>query len=153
MDYRTKYIKYKTKYLELKKEMPQLILIGGDNISKSPKCINDCVGSHSQKGGNYIWLNVLGHGKVIKIEFEEPVYSGNWRLYTDKWWNVHCKVIDHSPNNLAVAHVKAFINPNTRFARKRFTFEDGTITEPTPKFYELEQEYFAANQYCTKKKF
>jgi hypothetical protein len=143
MDYKQKYNKYKTKYLSLKLGLQ----IGGKRIY-SQQCVNNCVKTHSQNGDNYVWLNVLGHGPVKKIEFEEPVGSGNWRLYTDKWWETHCKVIDHSPDNLMDAHVKAFINPKTRFARKRFTFSDGLITEPTPKFYELEQNYFKYFKYC-----
>ena len=146
MDYYHKYKKYKIKYNLLKLSQDG----GGKGVKGSPKCIKECLHSHSQNGESYIWLNVLGHGDVIKVEFEEPVNSGNWRVYTDKWWETHCKLIDHHPDNLADAHIKAFVNEKTRFAKKRFTFKDGTVTEPTAFYYVLEQEYFKIKRYCTK---
>lgn len=138
MNYGNKYVKYKSKYFALKKQLQ----IGGV-VKKENTCMDDCINLHSSNGKNYEWLNSLGYGKVVKVEFEEPINSGNWRLYTDEWWGVHCKVISHDPDDLVEAHVKAFINPLTRFARKRFTFKNGEIMEPTIQFYELEQEYFA----------
>lgn len=146
-DYRGKYMKYKAKYLALQTDS-----VGGKvkPYPKTPDCMKTCVMTHSQNAINYVWLNVLGHGPVKKVEFEEPLNSGKWRLYTDKWWATHCKVVDHDPKNLAHAHIRAFVDPATRFARKRFTFEDGTITEPTAKYYELEQEYFAERDYCVR---
>ena len=111
-------------------------------------CANDCVKTHSQSGNNYSWLNVLGHGKVKEVKFEEPVDSENWKVYTDDWWKIHCKAIDHDPDNLVEAHVMAFINPNQRFAKLEFTFEDGTKMEPTRQFYDLEADYFRKNGYC-----
>jgi len=101
----------------------------------------DCVYAHKQSGDNYVWLRQLGHGNVTKIEFEEPVNSGNWKAYTDHWWQVHCASVSHNPNNLVQAHVNAFIGPN-RFARLMFTFQDGTQMEPTVDFYILERDYF-----------
>ena len=149
MDYKQKYEKYKRKYLELRRNNQ----VGGKNKPQySRKCINTCLTSHSQHGENYVWLNVLGNGPIVKIEFEEPVGSGNWRLYTDKWWETHCIAVDHRPGSLAEAHIKAFVNPKTRFARKRFTFENGLITEPTNQFYELEDEYFSKYGYCANEK-
>jgi len=107
-----------------------------------------CVQSHSQNGDDYVWLNELGHGKVDKVSFEEPVGSGNWRLYDDKWWETHCRVVDHNPNNLVNAHVNAFIDPSNRFAKMMFTFQDGTLMEPTKHFFELEQNYFKNIKHC-----
>ena len=140
-----KYMKYKCKYIALK---------GGNQVKKEQRdedvspCKKECFYSHIQDGENYIWLNKLGYGSVVKIEFEEPVDSGHWRLYNDKWWKAHCRVVDHHPDNLVKAHVKAFIDPKTRFARKRFTFSNGLVTEPTAYFYELERDYFIAKDYC-----
>jgi hexokinase len=50
----------------------------------------------------------------------------------------HCRAISHRPADLVAAHVAAFITPQTRFARLRFHFADGTVMEPVPYFYELE---------------
>jgi hypothetical protein len=115
----------------------------------SASCASQCAHSHSQNGENYVWLNPLGYGSVIKVEFEEPIFSGNWTLYDDSWWETHCNAVDHNPNNLVRSHVDAFINPNTRFAKLRFSFTDGSILEPTKQFYELEAAYFKKNNYCS----
>jgi hypothetical protein len=114
----------------------------------SDDCVNDCVKSHSQNAGNYSWLAPLGHGKVLKVEFEEPANSNNWNIYSDKWWKVHCDVLDHNPDNLAESHYRAFVDPATRFARLRFTFEDGNVLDPTRQFYELEADYFRNHKQC-----
>lgn len=111
-------------------------------------CRSNCVQSHSQQGEDYVWLNVLGHGHVAKVYFCEPPDSDNWRLYDDHWWKVHCKAIDHRPEYLVDAHMKAFVNPDTRFARMRFHFEDGTVTEPNKLFWELERDYFREHDLC-----
>jgi hypothetical protein len=110
-------------------------------------CLSACSQTHSQTGDDYVWLNPLGHGKVTKVYFEEPVGSGKWTLYDDHWWNIHCKAIDHSPDNLVASHTRAFINPG-RFARLMFFFEDGTQTEPTVQFYQLEADYFRNRNLC-----
>ncbi|ARF08615.1 hypothetical protein Catovirus_1_665 [Catovirus CTV1] len=140
MNYKEKYIKYKTKYVNLLKEQK-----GGENLDKN--CVDNSVKAHSQNGHNYKWLNSLNYGKVIKVEFEEPVDSGRWRTYDDKWWLVHSRVIKHRPENLVQAHMKAFINPG-RFAKMMFYFEDGTIREPDQSFWELEANYFRENHLC-----
>lgn len=110
-------------------------------------CLDDCFKSHIHNGGNYEWLNTLGHGAVENIQFEEPINSGKWRDYTDDIWKIHCKVVDHNPNNLIQAHMNAFVNEN-RFANLKFTFEDGTKMAPTQQFYELEKQYFELNKLC-----
>ena len=115
--------------------------------SNSNRKCKTCLDAHKQSGDNYVWLNVLGHGDVLKIEFEEPVGSGKWVPYNDKWWETHCRVVDHRPENLVNAHVDAFINPG-RFARLMFTFHDGTKMEPTVEFYQLEADYFRKNSVC-----
>jgi len=115
----------------------------------SNECVNNCVNSHSQNATNYVWLDKLKHGKVLKVEFEEPTNSNKFVVYDDKWWKVHCDVIDHNPDNLVESHYKAFVDPATRFARLRFTFEDGNVLEPTKHFYELEAEYFKKHNQCT----
>jgi hypothetical protein len=115
---------------------------------KSLSCSDECLKAHSSSGDNYSWLDSLGYGKVKKVEFEEPVNSGKWTLYDDNWWGTHCKVIDHTPANLVNSHYYAFIDPNTRFARLRFTFENGKVMEPTKEFYQLEADYFKNNKLC-----
>lgn len=100
-----------------------------------------CVYSHAPSGLNYPWLDNL-HGGVSKIQFEEPVGSGIWRDYTDKIWKTHCTVVSHTPGKLADDHIRAFIDPETRFARLRFYFRDGTVMEPTREFYEMEEAWF-----------
>src|SRR5579872_580149 len=84
--------------------------------------------SHSQ---NHTWLNELNHGKVLKVEFEELINSNNWNIYNDKWWEIHCKVINHV-ENLIDSHVLP-----SRTIKLLFYFEDGTIMEPNKTFYEL----------------
>lgn len=110
-------------------------------------CIENCVKSHSEKGFNYPWLNNI-HGGLKKIQFMEPPNSGKWNDYTEAIWETHCKIISHEPKDLVNAHVKAFINPNTRFAKLNFHFKDGTIMEPTIQFYELENDWFKKNGIC-----
>jgi hypothetical protein len=104
--------------------------------------LQDCVYAHSEDGLDYPWLGNI-HGGLHKIQFEEPPNSGKWEDYTDKVWDAHCTVVDHSPGKLVGAHVKAFIDPLTRFAKLHFHFRDGTVMEPTRKFYELEDTWFA----------
>jgi hypothetical protein len=117
-------------------------------ISKE-KCISKCTEAHSENGDNYEWLLQLNHGQVKKIEFQEPIRANEegFRNYTDTIWKIHCKVVGHG-KDLVKNHVKAFIDPQTRFARLRFTFEDGTVMEPTVEFYQLEKEYFKRRKLC-----
>lgn len=103
-----------------------------------------CVKSHQPSGLNYPWLNGI-NGGLQKITFEEPAGSGVWRDYTDKIWKIHCKVVNHNPGELVSAHMKAFVDPETRFARLNFHFRDGTVMEPTREFYEMEERWFANN--------
>jgi hypothetical protein len=96
-----------------------------------------CVDSHSEDGLNYPWLRGV-HGGLAYIEYEEPVGSGNWRRYTRRVWEAHCRVVSHNPATLVAAHVRAFVDPRTRFAVLRFHFRNGVVMEPTAYFYELE---------------
>ena len=49
-----------------------------DNIYEMSKIkCQECVKSHISEGDNYSWLELLGHGKVMKVFFEEPVGSVN----------------------------------------------------------------------------
>ena len=108
----------------------------------------DCVLTHDQKQfNNYEWLNVLGHGRVIKVWFEEPVNSKNFRFYTTKWWETHCKVVSHG-KDLYEAHVKAFVDPEKRFARLLYLFEDDSLIESDEQFYRLEQAYYDKYGLC-----
>lgn len=108
-----------------------------------------CTFAHQSTGLNYIWLEPY-YGKLLKVEYKEPAETGQWRDYSDKIWEIHCKVINHG-DNLIEAHMKAFVNPATRFAKLRFTFnKNGTIytREPDINFYKLEKEYFEKNNIC-----
>lgn len=145
--YHQKYLKYKNKYLILKQQNNEQFGGKQNYPSSNPKCIPNCITSHSQSKINYVWLRTLGYGKLLKVEFEEPVNSGNWRIYDDKWWSVHCEKIQHTPDTLVKAHMKAFVDPG-RFARMMFYFEDGTIREPDRHFWELEAEYFKDSKLC-----
>ena len=89
----------------------------------------------------------MGHGHVIKVWFEEPVGSSKFVLYTTKWWETHCEVVSHG-KNLYNAHIKAFVDPKTRFARMLFEFSDGSLIEGNKQFYQLEQEYYDQNNLC-----
>lgn len=103
--------------------------------------LDDCAYFHSRHGRNYEWLATLGCGRVVEVWFEEPAGSGKWTVYTDKWWHTHCEAVDHI-HNLAENHIRAFVDPETRFARMLFDFEDGTSIIADERFYNLEQEYF-----------
>lgn len=118
-----------------------------ESYSIKNDCIKNCVISHSENGLNYPWLNHI-YGGLIKIKFEEPPNSGDWKDYNEDIWKIHCKVINHNPINLVDAHVNAFINPNTRFAKLEFYFKDGTIMEPIIQFYELEKQWFEKYKIC-----
>lgn len=107
------------------------------------KCITNCLFAHKKEGLNYVWLEEQ-YGKVLKIEYKEPPDTGEWLEYTDKIWKIHCKVVDHG-DNLVEEHIKAFVNPKTRFAKLKFTFlKNGNIysREPDGSFYVLEKMYF-----------
>jgi hypothetical protein len=92
----------------------------------SEYCV-DCVITHDEKyGRNYEWFDVLGHGHVIKVWYEEPVGSSKFVLYTTKWWETHCEVVSRG-KNLYNAHIKAFVDPKTRFAKMLFEFSDGSL--------------------------
>ncbi len=99
-----------------------------------------CVRAHL----SYPWLDGI-HGGLNKIMYEEPAGSGVWKDYDVNIWNIHCKVIDHDPSNLVDAHMKAFVDPSSRFAKLHFYFKDGTVMEPTRQFYELERNWFGQN--------
>ena len=104
-----------------------------------------CWHTHSENGLNYPWLNRI-HGGLSKIQYMEPPSSGTWRDYTDEIWKIHCRVISHDPENLVKDHLKAFVNPDTRFAKLKFKFNDGFEAELDEKhgkeYYELEANYF-----------
>lgn len=108
---------------------------------------SNCLRAHSLNDNNYLWLNKLGHGEVLQIEFQEPPNIGNWIVLDDNLWDLHCQTLTHNPNNLVEAHMNAFVYPN-RIANLRFTFRDGSILFPTREFFELEAEYFRNNNSC-----
>lgn len=117
----------------------------------NPDCIVECAHVHSENGLNYPWLNDI-HGGLKKIQFMEPPNSDVWKDYTDEIWKIHCKVIDHTPDNLVTAHIDAFVNPKTRFAKLLFIFKDGAQIELDEKyaldFYTREADYFKAHSIC-----
>ena len=140
-------------------------------VQPTQQCLIDCVNSHKQiNGADYIWLTKAGYGRVLAVDYEEPVQTqfltpsgnpiynsqaqiiGNWRRYDVRTWTTHCNVVSHVPQSLEQAHYNAFINPRTRFARLRFTFQypDGRVyqREPDLNFYKLESAYFQQNHYC-----
>jgi hypothetical protein len=120
-----------------------LVLVGaGAYLLYKELSISTCLYLHSPNYANYPWLAHI-HKGVKYIQFEEPVESGKWRDYDDHIWDIHCKVVDHTAGNLAKDHIRAFVDPKTRFARLMFHFNDGTIMEPTKEFYELEERYFS----------
>ena len=112
------------------------------------KC-SKCAYAHKESGLNYVWLQPY-YGKLLKVEYKEPAETGSWRDYTDKIWDIHCNVINHR-DNLIDSHMKAFVNPETRFAKLRFIFNKNGIIyvrEPDRHFYELEKKYFEDNGIC-----
>jgi len=110
-----------------------------------PEKVLDTVLTHDQSFGNYIWLQPH-YGKLLWVDFEEPVGSGNWRVYDRYWWGRHAAVVSHDPKTLLRDHVKFFVDPKTKSINLLFWFQrpDGTVYSmgPTRHFYELEQEYF-----------
>jgi len=114
------------------------------DTAEEPVCL-ECLETHDQHfRNNYVWLTALGHGHVVRVWFQEPATTGEIKLYTTEWWKAHCRVVDHG-ENLYIAHVKAFVDPFTRFAKMIFQFEDGIQLEADESFYALEQKYFDAN--------
>jgi hypothetical protein len=121
---------------------------GSSGNSEERDLCTECVETHDQKyGQNYIWLDALGHGPVKTVWFCEPANSNEYILYTTEWWEIHCKVVSHS-KNLFDEHYKAFVNPQTRFARMIFLFEDNTLRDANEDFYRLEQEYYDKQGLC-----
>lgn len=124
----------------------------GKKDSISEMCIYDTVRAHDQLGGNYEWL-WPHYGRVLWIDFEEPVNSGHWRTYDRYWWGRHAALISHNPKDLVESHVKAYVDPTTKIINLRFWFitPSGKVysTAPTAHFYELEQDYFDRWQLCT----
>lgn len=102
-----------------------------------------CVKAHDAKMMNYPWLKHI-HGGLKFILYKQPVDTGSWKMYTEDIWKLHCKNVDHGMN-LVDAHYNAFINPETRFAKLMFVFNDGTKMEPIVEFYELEADWFDKN--------
>lgn len=122
---------------------------GGYQSERQAYC-EKCLLTHDEVyGNNYVWLDVLGHGRVVRVWFKEPVDSKEFVLYNTKWWETHCRVVDHG-SNLYDSHVRAFVDPKTRFARMLFLFEDGSLIEANEEFYRLEQEYFNSQKLCRK---
>jgi hypothetical protein len=101
-----------------------------------------CVESHSEDGLNYPWLRHV-HGGLAYVAYEEPPGTGVWRRYTRAVWGAHCRAVSHDPASLVAAHMRAFVDPQTRFARLMFHFNDGTVMEPVQEFYELEARWIA----------
>ena len=65
----------KSRYLGL----IQAAIDKGKRPDISEACVYDTAISHSQvNGSNYEWLAPY-YGRVLWIDFEEPVGSGNWR--------------------------------------------------------------------------
>lgn len=111
------------------------------SVPKRPYTIDDCVYTHNEDGLDYPWLADI-HGGLSHILWTEPPTAENWRPYNDVVWRNHCKMIDHT-KNLVENHMRAFVYPDTRFARLMFVFRDGYRTEPTRDFYEREAKWFA----------
>ena len=119
-----------------------------NKIDKNSKYCEYCLYTHDEKSEhNYIWLDVLGHGRVIQVWFEEPVGSGKYILYNTKWWKTHCEVVSHG-DDLFKSHCEAFVYPETRFAKMLFLFENKQLIEGNERIYKLEQDYFDNNQLC-----
>lgn len=125
----------------------------GDNEGETTpvSCILDVVTSHDQSFGNYVWLHPY-YGTLLWIDFEEPIGSGNWRTYDRYYWSRHAGAIDHNPDKLYEEHVKAFVDPETKFINLLFWFQkpDGSVYSmpPNEHFYQLEAEYFSRWQLC-----
>lgn len=120
--------------------------------NETKACVEDVVASHDQAIGNYIWLQPK-YGKVLWIDFEEPVGSGKWRTYDRYWWGRHACVVDHDPDKLFEEHVREFVNPKTKSISLLFWFlkHDGQVYSMAPNedFYRLEAEYFKHHKLCT----
>ncbi|CAH6418646.1 Hypothetical protein POVN_LOCUS365 [uncultured virus] len=114
-------------------------------------CVEDTVTTHDQALGNYIWLQPT-YGKLLWVDFEEPIGSGKWRTYDRFWWARHACVVSHEPDKLYEEHVRFFVDPKTKKINLLFWFErhDGSVYSmaPTEHFYRLEQDYFKANKLC-----
>ena len=123
----------------------QQAIIKGKNESITEKCIYETVLTHDQISGNYEWLHPY-YGKVLWIDFEEPIDSGHWRTYDRYWWARHAALVSHDPKDLVEEHVKFYVDPTTKIINLKFWFETiaGEVYSmaPTTHFYELERDYF-----------
>jgi len=122
-----------------------------------------CSYTHSQEGLNYPWLNNV-QGGLDHIEFQEPAperaqeqrknpNSVPYKPYTIQTWQAHCKAINHSPSVLIEEHLKAFVYPQTRFAKLRWFFKNGAVVESDlvnvdffRNVYQKEAAYYAQQQ-------
>ncbi|MHB1952966.1 MAG: hypothetical protein ACYCOU_04385 [Sulfobacillus sp.] len=135
-------------------EYDELILEGiakGKRPDISRRCVFETVRSHDQVGGNYEWLAPY-YGKLLWVDFQEPVGTGKWRTYDRYWWSRHAAVCSHDPEVLVEEHVRLYVDPSTRRIALRFFFErpDGKVVmaSPTRRFYELERDYFVRFKLC-----
>jgi hypothetical protein len=111
-------------------------------------CIKECVDAHDQAGFSFPWLDELGHGKVLRVDFNEPGVTNGWQPYNKYWWNIHCKKRGwHYSDDLKKLHDALYVGINAQIKTK-FYFKDGTIMEPTEKFFELEEKYFKNKSNC-----
>lgn len=145
-NYKQKYHKYKLKYLALKE-------MKGGYDDAGNKCIKDCIYVHKQDGLNYPWLNDV-NGGLDHIEYMEPPNDPKqeWKQYGEHQWHSHCTWINHDPDVTVDEHIKAFVNPETRFAKLRFFFKNGKIIEldydHAKDFYQREADYFREHNIC-----
>jgi len=118
----------------------------------SEGCVKDVVETHDQLGWNYIWLAPL-FGRLLWVEFREPTSTGEWKHYNKFWWARHGAVISHNPKKLVDAHVKAYVDPKTKFIDLMFWFQtpQGFVyrAAPTKLWYQLEAAFFARHNLCS----
>jgi len=122
----------------------------GRKLQRGGNTNQSCISGHTEPN-LYPWLDGV-NGGLDYIEFEEPVGSGNFELFTPQIASIHCDpgIINHG-QDLVESHIQSFVNSSTRFARLMFHFNDGTAREPIRNDYEKEFQWFnsSSNNYIT----
>lgn len=141
-----------------------LLVAAGSRLDSKDKnardgCVKDVVHTHDQTGWNYCWLTPI-FGKLLWMDFREPSESKTkkgekvapWKTYNAYWHARHAEVVNHHPDDLVRAHMRAYVDRRTQFIDLRFYFQlpSGLVyaTFPNRKFYTLERDFFRTHHLC-----
>lgn len=116
--------------------------------------------AHSKGGDNHLWLRDI-YGELLEVYIEDPINTmylddqgapiynmsgeiiGEWKEFNEDMRITHCQSIDHR-DDLVEAHLRAYVYPESRFARLKYVFRKGYNTyekEACETFFQLERMY------------